>query len=157
PLTSAPATVTLLAPLNSTGIARIGGTNSNDTIVLSNVNSISSPSGYLQVTVNGIEVSGGKVPLSSVKQLRVFGRAGNDLLQSFLALPTAPTASGGIPSMPANLANPTPLDFPALPVYLDGGDGNDILLGGSGDDVLNGGTGHDLLVGGAGNDILYGG
>jgi Ca2+-binding RTX toxin-like protein len=42
-------------------------------------------------------------------------------------------------------------------VFVDGGDGNDVLWASSGDDQLMGGSGDDLLDGGAGNDVLAGG
>lgn len=44
-----------------------------------------------------------------------------------------------------------------LPTWLDGGDGNDLLVGGNGVNVLLGGDGSDLLIGGAGRDLLIGG
>ena len=45
----------------------------------------------------------------------------------------------------------------SIPLTLDGGDGDDVLLGGAGDDVLLGGAGDDVLIGGPGNDTLDGG
>jgi Ca2+-binding RTX toxin-like protein len=44
----------------------------------------------------------------------------------------------------------------SVPLTLDGGNGNDILLGGAGDDTLLGGAGDDVLLGGPGQDILNG-
>jgi Ca2+-binding RTX toxin-like protein len=53
-----------------------------------------------------------------------------------------------------------------IPVFMDGGDGNDILkagrgggvlVGGRGNDTLTGGDGRDILIGGEGADILHGG
>lgn len=44
-----------------------------------------------------------------------------------------------------------------LPIYADGGAGNDVLYGGSANDTLIGGTGNDDLLGGVGNDLLQGG
>ncbi|MCA9238731.1 MAG: hypothetical protein KDA37_00960 [Planctomycetales bacterium] len=41
--------------------------------------------------------------------------------------------------------------------YIDGGDGDDLLIGGSGNDILLGGAGFDLLHGGAGRDLMIGG
>lgn len=49
-------------------------------------------------------------------------------------------------------ANPT-----FLPVFLNGGEGNDVLFGGVVGDVLSGGPGNDTLYGLGGNDILIGG
>ncbi|MCP5291805.1 MAG: calcium-binding protein [Burkholderiales bacterium] len=45
----------------------------------------------------------------------------------------------------------------AVPVFLDGGDDDDVLLGGSANDILFGGNGDDVLIGNAGLDILDGG
>jgi Ca2+-binding RTX toxin-like protein len=43
-----------------------------------------------------------------------------------------------------------------VPVSIQGGDGNDVLLGGAGDDSLFGNAGNDTLFGGQGNDTLHG-
>jgi hypothetical protein len=43
-----------------------------------------------------------------------------------------------------------------VPVSVQGGDGNDVLVGGSGRDVLAGGPGNDTLVGGLGVDSYFG-
>lgn len=43
-----------------------------------------------------------------------------------------------------------------VPVILNGGDGNDILLGGAFDDALLGNAGNDTLFGGRGSDTLHG-
>jgi hypothetical protein len=40
---------------------------------------------------------------------------------------------------------------------LCGGDGNDVLVGGNGNDILNGGNGRDILIGSQDNDSLSGG
>jgi len=45
----------------------------------------------------------------------------------------------------------------SVPVYLDGGEGDDTLIGGSADDHLTGGPGNDTLTGGAGDDVVGGG
>ncbi|MCB1977711.1 MAG: hypothetical protein KDE66_12000 [Nitrosomonas sp.] len=44
-----------------------------------------------------------------------------------------------------------------VPVFLDGGDDDDVLLGGSANDILFGGNGDDVLIGNAGLDVLDGG
>lgn len=44
-----------------------------------------------------------------------------------------------------------------VPVFVDGGAGNDTLTGGNGRDVLVGGAGVDVLRGGGGEDLLAGG
>lgn len=45
----------------------------------------------------------------------------------------------------------------ALPTYIDGGAGDDLLSGGSGGAVVVGGDGNDVLTGGGGRDLLVGG
>jgi uncharacterized delta-60 repeat protein len=56
------------------------------------------------------------------------------------------------------LAGDDTLDASAspVPVNLDGGDGNDVLLGAALADLLVGGAGHDTLFGGRGDDTLHG-
>ena len=44
-----------------------------------------------------------------------------------------------------------------VPLTIDGGGGNDLLVGGGGRSVLIGGAGNDILWGGAGDDVLLGG
>jgi Ca2+-binding RTX toxin-like protein len=44
-----------------------------------------------------------------------------------------------------------------VPVYIDGGAGNDTITGGGGADSIVGGSGNDCIQGGAGNDTLDGG
>lgn len=41
--------------------------------------------------------------------------------------------------------------------FIDGGDGDDLLVGGRGDDILLGGAGYDLMFGRQGRDLLFGG
>jgi hypothetical protein len=44
-----------------------------------------------------------------------------------------------------------------VPLWIDGGDGNDFLAGGGGPSTLIGGLGNDILWGAAGDDVLLGG
>jgi Ca2+-binding RTX toxin-like protein len=44
-----------------------------------------------------------------------------------------------------------------VPLWVYGGDGNDVIVGGAGNDLLRGGDGDDTLIGGAGDDRLWGG
>ena len=44
----------------------------------------------------------------------------------------------------------------SVPMVLDGGAGNDVLLAGSGDDAIAGGSGDDVISGGAGDDVIFG-
>lgn len=66
---------------------------------------------------------------SGVKEIRFFGKAGDDTFDSTFI----------------------------YPCYLDGGSGDDVLEGGGGDDTIIGGSGNDTLRGVGGNDNLYGG
>ncbi len=86
-----------------------------------------SQSSSVVVTVNG----GKSVTYTNVSRLVIHGLAGNDRL----------------------LVDPTV----TLPVWLDGGAGNDLLQGGSGNDLLTGGAGNDTLYGVGGTDVLIGG
>lgn len=111
------------------------------------------PAPYATVIANGEEI--GRFDLSWFEDVQMYGGAGDDRL----------SVSGAIKSR----------------VYLDGGDGNDVLFieadksqsgggekwfqppttrsilqGGDGDDFLAGSDGVDMLIGGAGQDTLRG-
>lgn len=45
----------------------------------------------------------------------------------------------------------------AIGLYVDGGDGDDVIIGSAGDDFLFGGAGDDVIIGGGGNDVIDGG
>ncbi len=45
--------------------------------------------------------------------------------------------------------------LPAVPLVLDGGDGNDTIIGGDGDDTIIGGPGNDTINGGRGADTAF--
>jgi Ca2+-binding RTX toxin-like protein len=44
-----------------------------------------------------------------------------------------------------------------IPVFLDGGDGDDHLSGGKGPTAVLGGAGDDILIGSSGRDLIFGG
>jgi Ca2+-binding RTX toxin-like protein len=44
-----------------------------------------------------------------------------------------------------------------MPVFIDGGAGNDYIVAGPGNDKATGGDGDDLILGGSGNDTIKGG
>ena len=44
-----------------------------------------------------------------------------------------------------------------LPVFIDGGAGDDVLIAGNGNTILLGGAGDDQLIAGAGRNLLIGG
>jgi Ca2+-binding RTX toxin-like protein len=76
-----------------------------------------------------VQVTGGGI---ATDRLTVNGRDGDDVLDAS--------------SSPAN----------SLPLTLDGGNDDDVLIGGDGDDTLFGRAGDDVLIGGPGQDILDG-
>jgi PKD repeat protein len=147
-LTSAEATVTInvvdaAAPgtvtLDGNGVVRIGGTSLNDLIIITRtcnhrylevvMVSYSLQCAWPPIDIHGVVISS-NIPLSSVREIRAWGGAGNDCIQV--------------------------LDL-GVKTMLHGGTGNDILIGGAGDDVIFGGAGNDEITGGAGNDLLIGG
>jgi hypothetical protein len=109
--------------IDSAGIVRIGGTNNNDEIWATRSGS------KLQVKINGRTVSS-NTSLSKVKEIRAWGRGGNDKISVLL------------------------VDVPTL---LHGGTGNDEIIGALGSNLIFGGTGNDKLLGGVRNDLLIGG
>ena len=87
--------------------------------------------GGLVVNVNGEEVRWSRFSLAGFTSVRISGLGGDD--QIILA------------------------DYLALPAFIDGGSGNDVIQGGMGNDSLYGGDGNDTLTGGGGTDMLDGG
>ncbi len=132
-LTSTPATVNLFSleavdpgqvTIDGSGIVRIGGTSGADDFVVKQSGS------NLQVKLNGSTISN-NIPISSVTEIRGWGREGNDTF-----------------NINKNLA---------INTRLWGGAGNDTLLGGAARDLLFGGWGDDTLRGRKGDDFLSGG
>jgi Ca2+-binding RTX toxin-like protein/DNA-directed RNA polymerase specialized sigma24 family protein len=103
------------------GTLAIYGTAKADVILVQKLGNV------MYVWMTGRQV--GKFAASSVQNVSVDARAGNDVVN--LALVSQPTS-------------------------VLGGDGNDTIIGGSGRDLLSGGAGHDYLYGMAGNDHLDG-
>jgi Ca2+-binding RTX toxin-like protein len=86
---------------------------------------------------------------SNVESIRILLGDGNDQahIAGNIALPVFIDGGGGNDHLIAGRG----------PATIVGDDGNDKLIGGKGDDLLKGGAGNDLLIGGPGNDQLYGG
>jgi Ca2+-binding RTX toxin-like protein len=118
--------------LGSDGILRIGGTAGPDLITVSRTST-----GKFRVTF-GLKIVSETIPVASVSEIRIWGRAGIDAL-ALIDVSTRAMLSGG-----------------AGTDVLAGGAGNDLLLGGDGDDALTGFAGNDVLVGGDGRDALLG-
>jgi Ca2+-binding RTX toxin-like protein len=110
--------------LDSSGILRVGGTSGNDNILVTRTNN-----NKVQVTLNNKVVSN-NLSVSSVHEIHIWGRAGNDKIVVLL------------------------LDVPTV---LQGGAGNDEMYGGAGSSLIFGGAGNDILVGGLAHNLLVGG
>jgi VCBS repeat-containing protein len=133
------------AALDSSGILRVGGTEHDDVIEVGLVRSHGHKS--VQVTLNGRVIARGIDP-SAVREVRVWGRNGNDVIElDDMAVDALLVGGAG---------NDTIIGGDGSNVIF-GGSGNDILIGGDGPDFLVGGSGCDLLAGGAGDDILVAG
>ncbi len=90
--------------------------------------------------------------LASVRKIEIFGLAGKDRItidSSLLGLEIPVYANGG-----SGNDRITTLDGKDT---LVGGNGSDILIAGDGTDLINGAKGNDVLIGGFGADLLYGG
>ncbi len=178
-LTSAPATVTLRAPANSTGVLRVVGTDAADTIVVSKFGT-----NQVRVTVNGAVK--GTYPIASLTGVRVFGRGGDDTLSATDSLTglTEVRLDGGTGTDAVALVGTTAADtfrvtdagivfgsllvtpVDAESVTVDGGAGTDTLVGGDAGSAwrvtgANAGTLDSLafrnvenLTGGAGDDTF---
>src|SRR5688572_14337932 len=114
----------LLSSVLSNGLLTVTGSNNADNVALS----ISGTN--LVVRENGVNRN---FTLSQVKQIRVLGQGGNDVV-----------------ALAADIT---------VRAILEGGTGDDKLTGGKGSYTISGNDGNDLLDGGAGdgNDDLFGG
>jgi RTX calcium-binding nonapeptide repeat (4 copies) len=104
-----------------------------DTLVLKDQNDATNRNyGFsnTQITFTG----GRDIPFqNTIDRVQLFGSAGNNVFSRY--------------------------DVPAvtIPMYIDGGNGNDSIKGGAADDTLLGNLGNDTLNGSDGNDLLDGG
>jgi Ca2+-binding RTX toxin-like protein len=87
--------------------------------------------GQLKIEINGAEK---KFTYSSVKKIVINSLGGNDFVD-------VSGRDGGV----------------AIPMSVNGGDGNDTLHGGNGNDTINGGNGNDRIEARGGNDVVFGG
>jgi len=124
------------ASLAASGVLTIEGTTSDDHITVSESNGMISVSG-VQITVGRRSVA--SVDATTVSRIEIRGLDGNDTLEVAKA--------GGRGA----------LQDVTVPMFMDGGAGNDVIIGGAGADELYGGAGNDRLFGNAGNDCLFGG
>ncbi len=115
----------------------ISGTNSNDTITVSQ-----SSSGRYTVTINGSSASFNNYDSSgkTVDLIVIYGFGGNNTITLNSNVTTNAYVLGG------NNGN-----------TITGGSGYNILVGGSGTDKITGGSNRDLIIGGTGGDTLNGG
>lgn len=111
------------------GVFLTGGVlNVLDSTSQNNIVSISSAGGTISVTLNGVTTNFNS---ADVDEIQIALSGGHDVVV-------------GGPSI-------------TVPMTIDGGAGNDLIVGGAGDDLLFGGDGSDVLVGGAGDNTLLGG
>lgn len=76
----------------------------------------------------------------------IYGGTGDDRLYSNVKVETAAAIANGNTDTGSNQKGD----------WLDGSDGNDLLVTGADNDVLSGGAGSDLLIAGAGGDFIFG-
>jgi Ca2+-binding RTX toxin-like protein len=92
-------------------------------------------------------------------QVAVFGAGAGSLVVSGIAGQTELTGVGAIDALVIRTGvgndtiNATSLLGDAVPLTLDGGDGNDTIVGGRGADLLFGGAGNDTVSGSTGSDV----
>jgi len=90
-----------------------------------------------------------------VREIKFFGRNGNDYFQNNTNVPTVAYGGRGYDRIYGGTAADT-LNGGSESDFLSGGSGNDRLNGGHGNDAIHGGPGADLLRGDEGNDRLFG-
>ncbi len=130
--------------LDATGVLRIGGTAGHDQIQIKQLRVGGQP--QLEVRLNGRRA--GLFALASVREVRAWGRAGNDrIVMADVAVPVLFSGGAGNDTLQGGFAND----------LLLGGSGDDRLVGRRGNDLVLGGTGRDQVKGNRGDDVLIGG
>ncbi|MBI3412214.1 MAG: hypothetical protein HY040_28115 [Planctomycetes bacterium] len=137
-----------ISPITATfasGILQVYGTDAADQITVRQVNGRISVDN-LKITWNHAQVA--SVPASSVSDIQVFGKGGNDILRIDGSITKRAFVHGGA-------GNDTIYGGSGRNI-LYGDDGNDVIYGGAGADLIYGGNGNDKLYGRGGNDLIYG-
>lgn len=161
---------TFLVTSGSDTIEDLGGTGSNDVLVVSAgatlTANLAGPWTASSSTINNgtvtINTGGGAIDLSSVGGTVGWTVNNNGSSSSMTGSVHADTITGGLGGDTISGGNGADWISGGSGTVtgsdnLDGGDGNDTLHGGDGNDTLTGGAGIDSLDGGAGNDLLTGG
>ena len=121
--------------------------------------------GKLEVFEAGVLIPGLGAFASQVRQIRVIGSSGDDVINLSAISPGLFAQTPSI-SIFGGSGNDSIIGSSGLATYVEGGDGNDTIggffgsdtfVGGAGNDSLEGAGGRDLLIGNAGNDTLSGG
>jgi Ca2+-binding RTX toxin-like protein len=121
-------------------VLTVNGTNGNDNIRLE------FDRGMINVIENGRTTL--RAFTAKVNAVKVFGNAGNDVINDSFGLRAADIFGGS--------GNDTIYGASASD-FLSGGDGNDMIFGRAGNDTVVGDAGNDMLLGDAGDDCLDGG
>lgn len=153
------------------GILRVEGTDQADMINVRHMADDTMAVEGISISVNGQPQ--GTVPVANVQRIEVYGLDGDDHIrlddQQFKShTPSVIEESEPAPNdtsiesiKPGDLElDPAPskttYDVNARPAYIDGGNGNDLIIGGVADDEIHGGEGNDTIHGGLGNNRLFG-
>lgn len=132
--------------LNGWGTLKIEGTEGNDTVQVSVVDT------NVVVDFNGTTST---FAAAKVKSILFHGEGGNDIFTNSTSIKATIFGDAGDDSLTGGSGNDV-IRGGAGNDKLSGGGANDNLQGEAGDDSLLGGTGNDTLSGGAGNDDLSG-
>lgn len=124
---------------SASGVITVDGSSSADTVLVSTAGT--------QLTVAFSGVATRSFTTTEVREIRFFGRDGDDSFRNDAAVPSLAYGQKGNDTLTGG----------SLQDVLHGGGGADQLFGAGGDDLLIGDTGADLLNGGAGVDWLDGG
>ena len=128
PAASAGATTAPIHARSLSGTLTVFGNTGNNVIVVSR-----DSTGNIFVNGGAVVVDGPRPTVNNIQQLRIFARAGNDMI-------SLDETNGPLPS-----------------ADVFGGDDADRITGGSGKNQLSGGAGNDILIGGRGDELLTGG
>jgi uncharacterized delta-60 repeat protein len=145
----------LLWQPNDQGIVHIELDDKNNTVKFG---TITTGDGKLNVTVNVDGILTEYYDPTTTKEIQIFAKGGNDLIlaNNSVTIPLLIDAGAGNDVVVAGAGNDIVYGGGGLDA-VNGNNGNDAILGGAGSDLLFGDGGRDIIIGGADADAISGG
>ncbi len=144
----------VLSQPDSQGVVRINLSNASNNVTITVVKGGDGHQN-VDVTVDGISMY---YDATTTTQIQIYGNGGNDSIIADCSVPIPLLIDGGAGNdvIVGGAKNDLLFGGSGLDA-IDGNDGNDVIVGGADSDALYGGDGNDIIIGGTGADAMAGG